>query len=171
MQVSVATAADAQAVEALLDAAAEWQRRRGWNQWTPGRFGDEVREAIAEGSLYVGRRDEVVVGSFMLDEGSRRMVRWLSDTGRPSTSGISVGRLVVARHVSGQGLGFKLLDAASEIAAARGHSHLRLDCPTENIRLCRYYLEAGFAHIGDNDTPGPNGEPWVSSVFERSTGS
>jgi len=167
--VSLATPADADAVEALLDAAAEWQRARGWNQWTPGWFGDEVREAIAERSLYVARNAGDPVGSFMLDEGSERMIQWLSDTGRSSTSGISVGRLVVAREVSGQGLGFALLDAASKIAAEQGFTQLRLDCPAENERLCRYYSDAGFAHIGDNDIPGPNGEPWISRVSERST--
>jgi RimJ/RimL family protein N-acetyltransferase len=50
-----------------------------------------------------------------------------------------------------------------------GHPHLWLECPADNERLRRHYEAAGFSHIGDNDEPGPHGEPWISSVYERST--
>jgi ribosomal protein S18 acetylase RimI-like enzyme len=169
LTVDRATAADAVAVESLLDAAAEWQQSRGFPMWTPGRFEVEVRQTIADGSLYVGRREAVIVGCFMLDDGSPRMTQWLVEHGRVPGSGTSVGRLAVAREAAGHGLGMKLLDEARTVAARQGFAWLRLDCPAENERLRRYYLEAGFSYCGDNDLSGPNGELWVSSVFELPT--
>ena len=80
-----------------------------------------------------------------------------------------LGRLAVARSASGRGVGAELLAAASAIARERGSAYIRLECPAENERLCRYYVGLGFSHCGDNDLPGPNGEAWVSSVFERPT--
>lgn len=67
LTVEPAEPTDASAVEALLDGAAAWQRSRGIEQWTPGRFGDEVHQTIASGELFVGRRRGAVVGCFMLD--------------------------------------------------------------------------------------------------------
>ena len=60
LTVDRATAADAVAVDSLLDAAAAWQQSRGFPMWTPGRFDVEVRQTIADGSLYVGRREAVL---------------------------------------------------------------------------------------------------------------
>ena len=160
---------DAGSVIALLDAAASWQRSRGIDLWTPGHFDDDVRRTIDDGDLYVAREDGAVVGCFMLDEGSSRMTEWLVEHGRVPSRGV-VGRLAVAREAAGRGLGVELLDAADTLASRRGVPVLRVECPSENIGLRRYYVEAGFSHVGDNDRPGPNGEPWISSVFERPTG-
>jgi SAM-dependent methyltransferase/ribosomal protein S18 acetylase RimI-like enzyme len=161
---------DAAAVEKLLDAAATWQQSRGIRQWTPGSFDDEVNEAIADRSLYVARREDLIVGCFMLDlQSPPWMTPWLIEQGRVSTEAAHVGRLAVAREASGRGLGRVLLREARTLAAERGLAYLRLDCPAENGRLRRYYVEAGFSYIGDFHTRGPNGERWVSSVFEQAT--
>ena len=163
-----ADAADTGSVVALLDAAAEWQRDQGIDLWTPGQFSEDVRETIAKDDLYVRRRDGVIVGCFMLDEGSARMSRWLIEHGRRPARSV-VGRLTVAREFAGHGLGMELLRAADQLASSRGIAFLRLECPSDNQGLRRYYVGAGFTHIGDNDLPGANGEPWVSSVYERPT--
>jgi GNAT superfamily N-acetyltransferase len=78
--------------------------------------------------------------------------------------------LAVAREAAGSGLGGELLKAACTLAAQLGFAYLRLDCPAGNERLRRYYLDAGFDYCGDVQTRGPNGENWVSSLFERATG-
>ena len=162
---------DAIAVEALLDAAAAWQQSRGIQQWTPGQFPDEVRETIASGDLYVGRRDGAIVGCFLLDPESPSWMRsWLMEQGREPSQAAHLGRLAVTREASGRGWGVELLDLASTLAAEQGFAYVRLDCPAENLRLRRYYLDAGYSHVGDMKTRGPNGERWVSSVFERPTG-
>jgi len=165
-----ATPFEAERVVDLLDAAARWQKSQGIDLWEPGSFDEDVRDTIAAGDLYVARRDGAVIGCFMLDEGSSRLTRWLTEHGRAPTPGV-VGRLAVAREVGGQELGFALLAEADRLAAARGIEFLRLECPSDNEGLRRYYLRAGFTYCGDNGRPGPNGEPWVSSIFERPTGS
>ncbi len=165
-----ATLSDAERIVDLLDAAARWQKSQGIDLWEPGSFDQDVRGTIAAGDLYVARRDGAVVGSFMLDEGSSRLTDWLTEHGREPSPGV-VGRLAVAREVAGHGLALELLAEADRLAAARGIEFVRLECPSDNEGLRRYYLEAGFTYCGDNDRPGPNGEPWVSSIFERPTGS
>jgi len=165
-----ATPSDAERIVDLLDAAARWQKSQGIDLWEPGSFDEDVRGTISAGDLYVARRDGAVIGSFMLDEGSSRLTRWLTEHGREPTPGV-VGRLAVAREVAAQGLGWELLAEADRLAAGRGIEFLRLECPSDNEGLRRYYLRAGFTYCGDNDRPGPNGEPWVSSIFERPTGS
>jgi len=96
------------------------------------------------------------------------MSRWVAEHDREQGSGV-IGRFAVARDVAGQELGLELLRAAERVASSHGIAFLRLECPSDNERLRRYYVEAGFTYCGDNDEPGPNGEPWVSSVFERPT--
>jgi GNAT superfamily N-acetyltransferase len=170
LSVDRAKPSDGDAVEALLDEAAAWQQSRGFHQWTPGQFHDEVRETIATGELYVARRDGDIVGCFLLDTRSPSwMAAWLIEQCRVPTEGAHLGRLTVAREASGRGLGVELLNVASALAARWGLAYLRLDCPAENGRLRRYYLDAGFSHLGDIQTLGPNGQHWVSSVFERPT--
>jgi len=168
MIVDRAVIPDVGSVLALLDAAAEWQRTRGIDLWKPGQFEEDVRETIANSDLYVARRDGVIVGCCMLDEGSARMTRWLVEHGREPSRGV-IGRLAVAREAAGQGLGIRLLREAARLAWAQGITFVRLECPSDNEGLRRYYVEARFTYCGDNDLPGPNGEPWVSSVYERPT--
>jgi|tagenome__1003787_1003787.scaffolds.fasta_scaffold20832577_1 GNAT superfamily N-acetyltransferase len=161
-----ATSPDAAALEALLDAAAEWHQERGLRHWTPGTFTDEIADTIAHGTLHAGWLNGTLVGCFMLDEGSPRLVQWLTEHGREPRSGLIIGRLAVAREAVGQGLGAELLNEAHALADRQGVAFVWLDCPAENERLRRYYQEAGFSYLGDDHIPGPNGEAWVSSVFE-----
>jgi len=165
-----ATPSDAERIGDLLDEAARWHKGQGIEMWEPGSFEEDVRGTIAAGDLSVARQDGAVVGCFMLDEGSPRLTRWLAEHGREPTPGV-VGRLAVTRDMAGRGLGLQLLAEADRLAAALGIAFLRLECPSDNEGLRRYYLEAGFTHCGDNDRPGPNWEPWVPSIFERPTGS
>jgi ribosomal protein S18 acetylase RimI-like enzyme len=170
LTIDLAEPSDAVAVENLLDAAADWQQKRGIEQWTPGWFEDEVREGIALGQFYAARREGSVVGCFLLDGCPSWMRPWLMERDREPSQATHLGCLAVAPEATGQGLGVELLNMASRLAAGRGFAHVRLDCPAENARLRRYYSDAGFTHVGDVKTRGPNGEHWVSSVFERATG-
>jgi ribosomal protein S18 acetylase RimI-like enzyme len=166
LKIERATPAIAAEVVALLDEAARWQQARRIDLWKPGRFDQDVRQTIANGDLYVGRRNEAIVGCFMLDDGSPRFTRWLVEHDREPSRGV-IGRLAVSRELAGQGLGAQLIDEAERIASSQGIASLRLECPSDNDGLRRYYRRAGFSYCGDNDLPGPNGEPWVSSVYER----
>jgi GNAT superfamily N-acetyltransferase len=170
LSISRAVPADAAALETLLDAAATWQQERGIAQWIPGGFADDVRQTTVAGDLYVARRDDTIVGCFMLEAGAPPAIeRWLTDRGRDPARGAYLARLAIARDAVGHGLGRELLECARALAAGQGFGALRLDCPAENTRLRRYYLDAAFGHLGDVRTVGPNGEHWTSSLFERAT--
>jgi predicted GNAT family N-acyltransferase len=161
---------DASATEALLDAAAAWLESRGIDQWKPGQFAEEIRQAIARGELFVARRDGALVGCFMLEaEEPTNVARWMTEHGRAPAAGAFLGRLAVARDAAGCELGVELLNSACALAAQGGLGYLRLVCVAGNDRLRRYYREAGFAYCGDIHTRGPNGEHWVTSLFERPT--
>jgi ribosomal protein S18 acetylase RimI-like enzyme len=170
MTVERAQPTDASAAEALLDAAAAWLESRGIEQWKPGRFGEEVRQTIASGELFVARCCGALVGCFMLEtQNPPSVTRWLADQRRVPTQGAFLARLAVARAAAGRGLGIELLNIACAISAQLGLGYLRLVCVAGNDRLRRYYREAGFAYCGDIHTRGPNGEHWVTSLFERPT--
>jgi GNAT superfamily N-acetyltransferase len=94
------------------------------------------------------------------------MAEWLTEHDRIPGEAMYLGRLAVAREVSGRGFGLALLAAARELVGASGYPLLRLNCPADNDRLRRYYLDAGFADLGDADFVGPNGEQWRCSVLE-----
>ena len=170
LAVERAQPADASAAEALLDAAAVWLQNRGIDQWKPGQFSEEVRQTIASGDLFVARRGGALVGCFLLEvEEPPSVTRWLLDKQRGATPGAFLARLAVARDAAGRGLGVELLNSACAIAAQLGLGELRLVCVADNDRLRQYYLDAGFAYCGEIHTRGPNGEHWVTSLFERST--
>lgn len=171
MSISVDQAArkDAQVVEDLLDAAATWHQASGIDQWSPGRFREEVREVAAAGDLCVARHDAEVVGCFMLEAVCPPWLEpWLAERGRLPSEAMYLGRLAVARELSGQGVGIELLAEARELASAAGFAFLRLNCPAENERLRRYYVEAGFEDIGDAELLGPEKQEWTCTIFEAS---
>jgi len=167
--VNQALARDRPEIEELLDDAAMRQHELGADMWTPGQFGEEVRETIEAGDLFVARDGGELIGCFMLAAGSTRFARWLADNGRTPANGAVIGRLVVARRLAGHGLGIELARHARTIARYRDLSWVWLECPADNAPLRQFYIDAGFTHVGDNDTHGPHGEPWVSSVFESPT--
>ena len=170
LTVERAQPADVSATEALLDAAAAWLESCGIDQWKPGQFGEEVRRTIASGEMFVARRGRALVGCFMLETVEPASVAGgLVDQRRVPTPGAFLARLAVAREAVGCGLGVELLDSACVLAAQLGLGYLRLVCVAGNDRLRRYYREAGFAYCCDIHTRGPNGEHWVTSLFERPT--
>jgi ribosomal protein S18 acetylase RimI-like enzyme len=122
--------ADLERVVRLLDEAALRQQSRGIDLWHPGTFEDEARATIDAGDLYVARQRGVIVGCFMLDKGSPRFMRWLSEHGRRPDRGV-VGRLAVARDEARRGLGLELLREAGRLASQEGVRFLWLECPSD----------------------------------------
>src|SRR5262249_13031497 len=136
-----------------------------------GWFRDEVLERIESGDFYVARREGRVVGCFLLDPNSPSWLRpWLVERGREPTQAAYLRRLAVGRAATGPVYGVEMWDEASRLAAGRGFAFVRLEFPSENDRLRRYYVDSGFAYIGDAKMRGPDSKEWVCSVFERPTG-
>jgi RimJ/RimL family protein N-acetyltransferase/predicted GNAT superfamily acetyltransferase len=169
MTISRASDGDVASVVTLLDEAAAWQEDRGIDMWRPGTFDAEVREVANAGDLYVARREGGIVGCFMLEAACPAwMATWLIEHNHEPAEAMYLGRLAVAREASGRGVGIELLAEARATATTAGSAFLRLNCPVENGRLRRYYVEAGFDDLGHAELVGPRDQDWTCIVFEAS---
>jgi ribosomal protein S18 acetylase RimI-like enzyme len=155
-----ATAADADAVLAILQDAARWLLSRGIEQWRPEHFQREpLLRHIARGEVFVARRARVPVGTLSLSWDD--LAVWGE---QPPIAGYVHG-LAISRSEGGHGLGRALLDWASRRTAAAGKPLLRLDCMTDNPALRVYYERPGFTYLRD-----ASDWSWSASLYERPTG-
>lgn len=156
-----ARAEDGPTVLAILNEAAAWLRLRGVAQWPPVFEPGWIEPALGGGHVWL-----VEVGG----EGLATMSVTWSDRLWPDdgTAGY-VHRLAARRRALG--LGAWLLGQADRIVAARGRTHLRLDCVAANTRLRRFYEGLGFAYRGEVEFPRAellwSTAPLLVSQYER----
>ena len=142
MKIERAVVADAEALLAMRERLSAWLAIRSVVQWQPGTLSvGRLREQIAAGSVYVGRLNSHLVGSFTLNDEDERI--W----GVDSTSATYLHRLMVDRRWAHRGLGAALLTWAEEHSRAHGKTHLRLDCVEINNTLIEYYRNAGYQEV------------------------
>jgi GNAT superfamily N-acetyltransferase len=154
VEVRRAAEEDVERVAGLLEEAAAWLRSRGIDQW-PARFPREgVARRVRERECYLAWDGADAVGTFSLQPSDP--VLWGE---RPADAVYLHGLAVRRTH---RGLGRELLAWAERAAAAAGKRYLRLDCNAGNPRLCAYYRDAGFLHVGDRLA-----EDWSASLFEK----
>lgn len=161
-----AIGSDAPAILALRHGAEDWLAERGIAQWRPREVSLEQIEAqISRGEFYVAR-DQVqsrIAGALRLIWSDPQV--W-PDSDEPAGY---VHGLVVDRAFSGDSMGERLLLWARRRSAEEGAQYLRLDCVETNVRLRRYYLDAGFTEVGRRDFGDDADNGWFSVVlFERS---
>ena len=146
MEVERARSDDAEAVRALVEEAAAFLTARGIRQWAPGALPSSViPRGIARGEVWLVRAGPQLAAAVTLEDEDR-------ETWGPSDgAALYVHRLVVARALSGTGVGRRLLDWAAGEAQRRGRRWLRLDCVATNTFLRRYYADAGFEPRGEVD--------------------
>jgi ribosomal protein S18 acetylase RimI-like enzyme len=147
-----ATAADFDAVFAIMIEAALWLQSRGISQWSffltqPGK--DFVRNRIVAAETYlIFDPTAQPVATFTL--------QWKDEEiwglrGLDSEAGYVHG-LAISRHAAGKGLGNVLLNMASNLIAQNFRWLVRLDCMAQNEALCSYYRRAGFTDLGVADS-------------------
>jgi len=144
-----------QARKILVDAAT-WMVEHEISQWRPEDFPSQ-RVGKWLDDLYIARHGEELVGVFRLLSEDADV--W--PDAPPSQAAIVLHSLAVAGPHRGQGVGRRLLELAALQAAASGAEILRLDCPSANGRLRRYYQEAGFRYVDDIQVG-----PYHASRFE-----
>ncbi len=155
LEMSQAGPADLSVVVQLLEEASAWLHSRGIDQW-PTRFSaDWIRPPLERGETWLAAIEGDVIGTLTL---TAHDPAWPDDR----TAATYVHRLVVRRSFAG--VGHDLLTWASTEAHRRGHSALRLDCASTNLRLRRYYIEAGFRVRGEATIHGTK-----VTLFERFT--
>ena len=168
------TEVDLPVVLSILDEAAAWLQEIGMKEQWPlavsqdATFLARVTRLVSEGRFYVATAGSEAVGVFNLrDEPSLESGPggyWtLEDMRQPA---VYLFQLAVRRTVAGQGVAAAMLEWAFQAARARDRV-LRLDCWAGNDRLRRYYLDAGFDHLGDVEGGDNTGRYYAVSRFER----
>jgi protein-tyrosine phosphatase len=127
---------------ALRDAVAVDLLGRGILQWNPGEVtADDLDGWIQSSSLFAAESDSGLVGSVR--------VGWSDPDAwgrRPDAAGY-VKDLMIGPAERGSGLGLELLGWAESYIGRTGRHWIRLDCASSNLRLCRYYTDAGFRRV------------------------
>ena len=147
-----ATAADFDAVFAIMTEAALWLQSRGISQWSffltqPGK--DFVRNRILTAETYlVFDPTDRPVATFTLHWKDEEI--W-GPRGLDGKAGYIHG-LAVCRCAAGKGLGNILLTMATNLIAQKSRRLVRLDCMAQNEALCNYYRRAGFTDLGVADS-------------------
>jgi protein-tyrosine phosphatase len=137
-----ASVSDAEALLAMRERLSAWLATRGVVQWQSGSLSvARIREQIVAGSVYVGRLNDQLVGSFTLTD--EDVPIW----GVDATSAAYLHRLMVDRRWANQGFGTVLLTWAEEHCRAKGKTHMRLDCVEINHPLIEYYQKAGYQEV------------------------
>ena len=111
--------------------------------WNPNQL---TREQLADwsdgGTLFVAEIKSEIVGSIVV---------WRRDPGDwwpTEDRALYVRDLMISPHLRHQEVGATILRWAERYAAGIGSQRVRLDCLASNERLCRYYKESGYRHIG-----------------------
>jgi len=147
-------------VYGLLEEASAWLRARGSTQWNPvyplARFGRDIEHGhvwhwtlgprIAATVTLLPSRPEYYPPDVWAD----RVTAWY------------LTRLAVARALSGQSIGARLLGQIETDARAAQVRALRLDVSAENRFLEQYYAARGFRRVAAGDIFGT-----PSTFFEQ----
>lgn len=153
----MARAGDAGAIVALHDHLAQWQIRRGIDQWRPGEINPEVIAAqAAGGQWFVLRPDarrtgpQVIATARVIDADAHT---WGPELGADGTAGY-LHALMVHRAHAGRGLGAAVLTWFEQFTLTCGRQVARLDCVATNQRLRRYYTDHRYTEHGITDFDG-----------------
>jgi GNAT superfamily N-acetyltransferase len=157
--VHLADFGDVDPIIALLEESAQWMVSIGILRWQPGVFvasTGSLRSAVEARTVYVWKTDGVVRGTIRLTEQDHSV--W----GVAPGPALYVHKLTVQRSLKGHGFGTRLLQWAEDQARTRKLDRLRLDCWSENVRLCHYYDCLGFRRAGVVRVEG-----WLHQLFEK----
>lgn len=139
-----AESSDAHPLWLLRRQLEDWIHSRGVNQWRPGEMPIETVQAqIDAGEWHLHRHDDGVIAALRLLWSDPEF--W----GHDEDTSVYVHGLMADRGYSGQRFGKRLLDWATKQGAAKGRSHLRLDCAANNQDLCAFYASQGFTAVGE----------------------
>jgi GNAT superfamily N-acetyltransferase len=143
---------------AVLEDASLRLRDMGWEQWPVPFPVDELLFPDTAAICYLAWDADVAAGTFTLQrrdplfwpeagEAVGGLHAWGADGTRP----VYLHRF--ATKTGYPGLGRLMLGRAEAIARGWGATCLRLDCVAADVRIRRYYEDAGFEYRGDIQPP------------------
>jgi GNAT superfamily N-acetyltransferase len=152
---------DLSLVMGILDDAAAWLHSRGidyqWPSPVPESSWDRTERGIREGQVYLARTgDQCPVGTFRI-EWRDTYEAWPHD---PDYAGY-VRSIAIRSSARGHNIGASMLEWARQHIRGHHRRYMRLRCCAENLNLCRYYEDLGFALQGQVQA-----EMWVASLYQ-----
>ncbi|WP_047375710.1 GNAT family N-acetyltransferase [Exiguobacterium sp. ZOR0005] len=144
--ISLATPSDVNAIEQLYLACKDDLLHRQIFQWDdtyPNRAYFE--DCIKEGSVYVMKDGEQLLGIVVLDEWQSsewNEIEWQGD--KP----LVIHSLMVHPSQQGKGIGNLVLHASERLAKLQGYNSIRLDSFSGNETACNFYQRHGYVERG-----------------------
>lgn len=150
LRVKRAPPKETERVVEILEEATQWVYEIGQSVWRPGQFRDTagpmrlaLDKSIEQGHVYLGFVGDESAGTFILQPDDP--IFWPD----APDDALYIHKLAVLRRFAGRGVGRELIAWADGQAVRAGKEFLRLDTPTENPVLRRYYEEMGFENRGE----------------------
>jgi ribosomal protein S18 acetylase RimI-like enzyme len=140
MSLTVVKAAltDVVQVQGLLEGARQWLLSKGINQWPYPITNDWLAKRISEREVYLASASGLNVGTVTIQWSDEEI--WGE---MPDDAGY-IHQIAIRRDFGGRGLGLELLGWAETRIASQNKQFARLDCWSENPKLCAYYANAGY---------------------------
>ena len=143
-----ATREDIEEVHKIYVDAAKYKHKYDDYVWRDGFSRDFVVRTIESEDILCAIEDgERTIGVFSLD--------WEDNVwaGHDEFSSGYLHRLAVANGYHGKDIGKQVVDWSLNSVKNAGKIYLRLECPTENKKLCKYYESLGFKLVETKQLP------------------
>ena len=136
----------------MLRAAALALKDQGISQWEywldpPESKLKWLEEGIVQGQFYLVQKESEKVGIVRIME--EDLLYW----GKQDVSALYIHSLVILPKWKGLGFGSKVIDQIASIASEKNITRLRLDCVSNNQKLCQYYQNLDFQKVGTVQMP------------------
>jgi ribosomal protein S18 acetylase RimI-like enzyme len=130
--------ADLDAVVEIIEDARRWLLSRGINQWPKPMTKRWLAEITHGHEVYLASLDGINVATVTIQWSDEQI--W----GEMQDNAGYIHQLAVRDHFHGRRTGLQLLGWAEKRIASRNKWCARLDCWSENAKLCAYYENAGY---------------------------
>lgn len=139
---------DIEEVHKIYVDAAKYKHKYDDYVWRDGFSRDFVVRSIDAGNIIcIVEDDKRIICVFSLE--------WEDSTwsGHDELSSGYLYRLAVANDYHGKNIGKQAVEWSLNFVKNAGRNYLRLDCPTENKKLCKYYESLGFELVETKQLP------------------
>ncbi len=155
MKIQNASPGDLPLLLDLRKQASAWLREDlGIDQWANPFPSEHILGSINARSVYLVKDGERTAATVTLDSEPEPDLWSSAELEEPS---LHMHKLIVLRAYAGRDLGQRIIAWASDLTARAGGRWLRINVTTNNRRLQRYYLNAGFEYVRTADGGGVGG--------------
>ena len=114
------------------------------NQYVPSahkKYHQSFKEKLLKNEFHVVNNNKSMIAGFYL---SVIPPDWWKDRYQLA---LYFSNLVINLSSQGKGIGKIILNKIVDIAKSKGKNYIRLDCHSDNLWLCSYYVKFGFKYI------------------------